>query len=69
MFLGCPVFQKATLNSFLVDIVILGTLRCEDGKARTETVVDAGNFCRSCCVPKTKCLRFVFSQRMATSII
>ena len=57
MFLGCPLFQKVTLNSSLVDIVILGTLGCKDGKARAEMAVDAGNFRRSYCVAKNKMLK------------
>ena len=63
MFLGCPLFQKVTLNSSLVDIVILGTLGCKDGKARTEMAVDAGNFRRSYCVAKNKMLKmFIFAK-------
>ena len=43
--------------------VTLGTLRYEDGKARTGTAVDAGNFRGSRCVVKNKMLRMrIFSQ-------
>ena len=35
----------------------LGTLRYEDGKARTGTAVDAGNFRGSRCVAKNKMLK------------
>ena len=34
-----------------------GTLRYEDGKARTGTAVDAENFCGSRCVAKNKMLK------------
>ena len=37
--------------------LILGTLRYEDGKARTGTAVDAGNFHGSRCVVKNKMLK------------
>ena len=36
---------------------ILGTLRYEDGKARTGTAMDAGNFRGSRCVAKNKMLK------------
>ena len=36
---------------------ILGTLRYEDGKARTGTAVNAGNFRGSRCVVKNKMLK------------
>ena len=41
----------------------VGTLRYEDGKARTRTAVT------SCYQIETKCLRCVFSYRTATSIM
>ena len=37
--------------------LLRGTLRYEDGKARTGTAVDAGNFRGSCCVAKNKMLK------------
>ena len=41
----------------------LGTLRYEDGKARTGTAVDAGNFRGSRCVVKNKMLKMrIFSK-------
>ena len=41
----------------------LGTLRYEDGKARTGTAVDAGNFHGSRCVVKNKMLKMrIFSK-------
>ena len=41
----------------------LGTLRYEDGKARTGTAVDAGNFRGSRCVLKNKMLKMrIFSK-------
>ena len=52
-----------------VPVNLLGTLRYEDGKARTGTVVDAGNFRGSRCVVKNKMLKMRISQRTATSII
>ena len=46
-----------------VSVNILGTLRYEDGKARTGTVVDAGNFRGSRCVVKNKMLKMrIFSE-------
>ena len=44
-------------------LLLLGTLRYEDGKARTGTAVDAGNFCGSRCVVKNKMLKMrIFSK-------
>ena len=41
----------------------VGTLRYEDGKARTGTTVDAWNFRGSCCVVKNKMLKMrIFSK-------
>ena len=41
----------------------IGTLIYEDGKARTATAVDAGNFRGSCCVVKNKMLKMrIFSK-------
>ena len=41
----------------------IGTLRYEDGKARTGTAVDAGNFRGSRCVVKNKMLKMrIFSK-------
>ena len=37
--------------------MVPGTLRYEDGKARTGTAVDAGNFRGSRCVAKNKMLK------------
>ena len=43
--------------------ILLGTLRYEDGKARTGTAVDAGNFRGSRCVVKNKMLKMrIFSK-------
>ena len=43
--------------------LIVGTLRYEDGKARTGTAVDAGNFRGSRCVVKNKMLKMrIFSK-------
>ena len=42
---------------------LLGTLRYEDGKARTGSAVDAGNFRGSRCVVKNKMLKMrIFSK-------
>ena len=44
-------------------LLIVGTLRYEDGKARTGTAVDAGNFRGSRCVVKNKMLKMrIFSK-------
>jgi len=54
------------LPHFDVICDLLGTLRYEDGKARTATAVDAGNFGGSRRVAKNEMLK---TQRTATSII
>ena len=41
---------------------VIGTLRYDDGKARTGTAVDAGNFRGSRRVAKTKMLKMCVSQ-------
>ena len=46
-----------------LSLTTLGTLRYEDGKARTGTAVDAGNFRGSRCVVKNKMLKMrIFSK-------
>ena len=66
---GFPSFPSAYwMPLWNVSTSTLGTLRYEDGKARTGTAVNAGNF-RGHLSLKTKCLRCVFSQRTATSRI
>ena len=46
-----------------VILQIIGTLRYEDGKARTGTAVDAGNVRGSRCVVKNKILKMrIFSK-------
>ena len=50
-------------NPELGYFTLLGTLRYEDGKARTGTAVDAGNFRGSRCVVKNKMLKMrIFSK-------
>ena len=50
-------------TKFSVLFKLLGTLRYEDGKARTGTAVDAGNFRGSRCVVKNKMLKMrIFSK-------
>ena len=48
-------YQSLDLN--VPNVVIIGTLRYEDGKARTGTAVDAGNFRGSRRVAKNKMLK------------
>ena len=51
-------FEKSGVTKITV-----GTLRYEDGKARTGTAVDAGNFRGSRCVVKNKMLKMrIFSE-------
>jgi len=50
--IACPAVQAKTDPQ-----KVIGTLRYEDGKARTATAVDAGNFCGSRRVAKNKMLK------------
>ena len=47
-------FPEVVYTQSLSRRQIIGTLRYEDGKARTGTAVDAGNFRGSRCVVKNK---------------
>ena len=54
-------FYMGAINETFM--LIIGTLRYEDGKARTGTAVDAGNFRGSRCVVKNKMLKMrIFSD-------
>ena len=51
------ILKRYAAGSFAVPFKVLGTLRYEDGKARTATAVDAGNLRGSRRVAKNKMLK------------
>ena len=67
MFVTCLSYRTSLLAVTIVNNYavtwLLGTVRYEDGKVRTGTAVDAGNFRGSRCVVKNKMLKMrIFSK-------